>query len=66
MYEDTPVFRDNLLVTSTPLNNSVDLTVDEKLDYIMKKLQLLDGIAESINKPDGRVTTLERRVDLFE
>lgn len=66
MYEDVPVFRDNLLVTSIPLNKSVGLSVDEKLDYIMKKLQLLDGIAESINKLDGRVTTMERRVDLFE
>lgn len=65
-YEDIPLFRDNLPVTSTPLNKSVGLSVDEKLDYIMKKLQLLDGIAESINKLYGRVTTMERRVDLFE
>lgn len=32
----------------------------------MEKLQLLDGIAESINKLDGRVSSMERRVDLIE
>lgn len=57
--------RYNSPVSSNPLKKSVGLSVDDKMDYIMKKIQLLD-IAESINKLDGRVTTMERRVDRFE
>lgn len=56
LHENIPVNKDNPPVTSTPLKKYVNLSVDEKFDYIMRKLQPLNGIAETIINLDGRVS----------
>lgn len=73
LYENTPVFNyDNPSspnhppITSTPLNKSGGLSIDNKLDLIMKKLESLDSIVEAIKRLDGRVSQMESRVNLAE
>ena len=56
----------NLPITSTPINKPIGASVDLKLDYIMKKLDVLDNIVEVISRLDGRVLQIERRIEIIE
>lgn len=56
----------NLPITSTPINKPIGASVDLKLDYIMKKLDVLDNIVEVISRLDGRALQIERRIEIIE
>lgn len=71
IYENTSVFNDynpsspnHPPITSTLLNKSRSLSIYNKLDLIMKKLESLDSIVEAIKRLDGRVSQMESRINL--